>query len=85
MSIDPVVGMEVSGLVGSSAKVLTDSGLRGAQIANALSNQGVAVEIESPSSKLAAGFHKSSVPEQVQPRPSLTPAPVFAQNLGRNA
>lgn len=70
---DPVVGMEVSALVGASA-VTTASGLQGAQIVAALQNQGVQASMEGPKG-LDTAFNRSSTPEQaVAPRAAEPPA-----------
>lgn len=78
---DPVVGMEVSALVGLSA-VTTASGLQGAQIVAALQNQGVKATMEAPAG-LDATFNRSSVPEQSMTRAAVAPTPDLANDFSR--
>ena len=76
---DPVIGMQVSDLVGAHATT-TATGYMGAQIVAALQNQGVQAEMEGPQG-MNAKFNKSSVEEQATPRKVAMPAPAVANNM----
>ncbi len=86
MEPDPVIGMKIDEcLEGNAYTVVTDSGLRAIQMQNALRNQGLTVTSENQFSGLAANFHASGVPEQLdQTRriPDIQPGlnQILAQN-----
>lgn len=65
---EPVVGMSLNKLLGNSAKVVSESGLRKRQMGNALANQQIDPEFEDDDG-LQADFHKAGVPEQIAAEP----------------
>lgn len=76
---DPVIGMQVSDVVGSQATT-TATGYAGAQIVAALQNQGVQASMEGPQG-MNVTFNRSSVVEQGVPHKLPAAAPALAHNM----
>jgi len=77
---EPVVGMSLNKLLGNSAKVVSESGLRKRQMGNALANQQVDPEFEDDDG-LQADFHKAGVPEQIAAEPDAGLKPELKRDV----